>query len=94
LVFLLNTARSVIGDFVWSVSAAGRAELPLCAAALAMGGNVRVGLEDNLWLEKGVLAKSNVELVERMTSIAQALGIDIATPDEARQALGLEGVHI
>lgn len=92
LVFLYNTARDVIRDFVWSVAVAGRAELPLCTTALTMGGNARVGLEDNLWLNKGVLAKSNAELVERIISIARALSIDIATPDEAREILGLKGL--
>ena len=92
LVFLVNTAREVIGDFVWSVCVAGRAELALCTTALTMGGNARVGLEDNLWLEKGVMAKSSAELVERIISIARALSIDIATPDEARQILGLKGL--
>jgi uncharacterized protein (DUF849 family) len=66
LVFLYNTAREVIGDFIWSACVAGRGELPLCTTALVMGGNARVGMEDNLWLEKGVMAKSNAELVERI----------------------------
>jgi len=92
LVFLYNTAREAIGDFVWSVCVAGRTELPLCTTALTMGGNVRVGMEDNLWLGKGVMAKSNAELVERIIFIARALSIEIATPDEARQLLGLKGI--
>ena len=57
-----------------------------------MDGNARVGLEDNIWLGKGVMAKSNAELVERLISIACALSIDTATPDEARQILGLKGI--
>ena len=92
LVFLYNTARDMIGDFRWSVCVAGRTELQLCTTALTMGGNARVGLEDNLWLEKGVLAKSNAELVERIISIARALSIETATPDETRQILGLKGL--
>ena len=92
LAFLYNTARGAIGDFVWSACVAGRAELPVCTTALVMGGNARVGLEDNLWLEKGVLAKSNAELVERIVLIARLLGIDLATADEARQILGLKGL--
>ena len=92
LLFSVNTAREVLGDIQWSVCVAGRAEFPMCAAALAMGGNVRVGREDNLWLGKGVMAKSNAELVEKMVSIAQLLGIETATPDEARQMLGLKGI--
>ena len=93
LIFLYNTARDVIRDFVWSACVAGRDELLLCTTALAMGGNARVGLEDNLWLEKGVMAKTNAELVERIISISRALSIDIATPDEARQILELKGLH-
>lgn len=92
LVFLHNTAREAIGDFIWSACVAGHAELALCTTALTMGGNARVGLEDNLWLGKGVLAKSNAELVERLVSIAEALSIEIATPDEARHILGLKGL--
>jgi len=93
LLFSVNTAREVLGnDVQWSVCVAGRAEFPMCAAALAMGGNPRVGMEDNLWLGKGVMAKSNGELVERMVSIAQLVGVETATPDEARQMLGLKGI--
>jgi 3-keto-5-aminohexanoate cleavage enzyme len=61
----------------------------MAAAAIAMGGNVRVGFEDNLYLEKGVLAKSNGELVEKVVRIAKELGRPIATSDEAREILGL-----
>ncbi|GAH91371.1 unnamed protein product [marine sediment metagenome] len=57
-----------------------------------MGGNVRVGLEDSLYAGKGILAKSNAEQVEKIIRIAKELGIDIATPDEARQILGLKGL--
>jgi len=92
LVFLYNTAREVIGDFLWSACVAGRTELPLCTTALTMGGHARVGMEDNLWLGKGAMAKSNAELVERIISIARALSIDVATPDEAREILGLKGL--
>ena len=62
----------------------------MAAAAIAMGGNVRVGFEDNLYLEKGRLAKSNGELVEKVVRIARELGREIATPDEAREILGLK----
>ena len=58
-----------------------------------LGGNVRVGLEDNLYLEKGVLAKSNAEQVAKITRIARELGIEPATPAEARSILGLKGVE-
>ena len=62
----------------------------MAAAAIAMGGNVRVGFEDNLYLSKGVLAKSNGELVEKVVRIAKELGREIATSDEARVILGLK----
>ncbi len=90
LMFLLQTARRTFGDdFVWSVCAAGRFQMPLCTAGLLLGGNVRVGMEDNLWLEKGVPAKTSAEQVAKIRRIAQELGIEAATPDEARETLGL-----
>ena len=92
LVYLVDTARRQIGDFVFSVCAAGNRQFPLCTQSLIMGGNVRVGLEDNLYLEKGVLAKSNAEQVAKIIRIARELGIEPATPAEARQILGLKGL--
>ena len=74
----------------WTVTGVGRHAFPMAAAAIAMGGNVRVGFEDNLYLEKGVLAKSNGELVEKVVRIAKELGRPIATSDEAREILGLK----
>lgn len=91
LVTLHRQAKDLIGDFHWSVCAAGRHEFPICAAALAMGANVRVGLEDNLFLSPGVLAKSNAELVTRMREIIERLGLDVYSPDEVRQIMGLKG---
>jgi uncharacterized protein (DUF849 family) len=93
LVFLHESACRMLGEknFTWSVCAAGRAQLPLMATAMGMGGNVRVGLEDNLYLGPGQLAKSSAEQVERVVTIAKALSIAIATPDEARAQLGLKG---
>jgi uncharacterized protein (DUF849 family) len=64
----------------------------MCNMALLMGGNVRVGLEDNLYLEKGRVAKSNAEQVEKIARIGREIGIEPATPDEARQILGLKGL--
>ena len=64
----------------------------MCAMALTMGGNVRVGLEDSIYAGKGVLAKSNAEQVERIVAIARQLSMEPATPDEARQVLGLKGL--
>ena len=93
LVFLYETARRNFGDdFVWSVCSAGRDQLPMCTASLIMGGNVRVGLEDSLSAGKGVMAKSSADQVEKVVRIARELSIDVATPDEARQILGLKGI--
>jgi uncharacterized protein (DUF849 family) len=92
LVYLVDTARRQIGDFVFSVCAAGSRQFPMCTQSLIMGGNVRVGLEDNLYLEKGVLARSNAEQVSKIIRIAEELGIKPATPAEARQILGLKGL--
>jgi uncharacterized protein (DUF849 family) len=92
VMFLYQTARSAIGDFQWSVCAAGRHQMNMCNMALLMGGNVRVGLEDNLYVEKGRTAKSNAEQVEKIARIAGELGIEPATPDEAREILGLKGL--
>ncbi len=94
LLYFYQTAQKTIGgDFTWSVCAAGRHQINMCTAALLMGGNVRVGLEDNLYLEKGVLAKSNAEQVAKIVRIARELGREPATPDEARQMLGLKGLE-
>ena len=94
LVFLYESAQRMIGEknFTWSLSAAGRAQLPMMATAMGMGGNVRVGLEDNLFVGPGQLAKSSSEQVERVVQIAKALSIEIATPDDARAILGLKGL--
>ncbi len=92
LVFLHNSARDILGDdFVWSVCAAGKNQFKMCNAALLMGGFTRVGLEDNLYLEKGVMAKSSGEQVEKIARIAREHGLEPATPDDARQILGLKG---
>ena len=93
LVFLLNSTREIIGDeFVWSVCAAGRHQFKMCNLALLMGGNTRVGLEDNLYLEKGKMAKSNAEQVEKIVRIGKEHGLEPATPDEARKTLNLKGI--
>ena len=91
LLFLVDYARKIIGDIEFSVCVAGRAQFPICTQSLLIGGNVRVGLEDNLYLEKGRMAKSNAEQVAKIARIAGELGIDPATPDEARKILGLKG---
>jgi len=92
LVYLVNTAREQIGDFEWSVCAAGKFQFPLTTHALLMGGHARVGLEDNLYLEKGVLAKNSGEQVAKLIRIAREFGIEPATPQEAREILGLKGI--
>lgn len=73
----------------WGVAGIGRSELPLAVHAILMGGNVRVGLEDNIYYEKGRLASSNAELVARISRIAKEVGRDIASPTEAKKLLNL-----
>jgi len=93
LVFLVNSAKEIIGDeFVWSVCAAGKNQFKMCNAALLMGGFTRVGLEDNLYLEKGRMAESSGEQVEKIVRIAKEHGIEPATPDEVRAILELKGL--
>ena len=75
--------------WTWSVCALGRNELPMGAVAMTMGGHVRVGMEDNIFLSRGVLLESNALLVERVRTVAEALNIEIATPGEARRILGI-----
>jgi len=77
-------------SWTWSVCAIGRHELPIGAVAMTLGGHVRVGFEDNIYIRRGELAKSNVQLVERIVTIAEALNIEVAKPDEARNMLGLK----
>jgi 3-keto-5-aminohexanoate cleavage enzyme len=75
--------------WTWSVCALGRNELPMGAVAMTMGGHVRVGMEDNIFLSRGVLLESNALLVERVKTVAEALNIEVAKPDEARRILGI-----
>ncbi|HEX9913703.1 MAG TPA: 3-keto-5-aminohexanoate cleavage protein [Candidatus Bathyarchaeia archaeon] len=76
-------------DWTWSVCALGRTELPIGAVAMTLGGHVRVGMEDNIFLSRGELLKTNADLVKRVATIAGALNIEVAKPDEARKILGL-----
>jgi uncharacterized protein (DUF849 family) len=92
LLFLYNTAKSVLGDFQWSVCAAGRHQFPMGVVNMIMGGYMRVGLEDNLYISKGVLAKNSAEQVEKAILLAKELGLEVASPDEARKILGLKGL--
>jgi len=90
--FMRRTADRLFGeDYVWSVLAAGRAQMPLITQAAMMGGNVRVGLEDSLYIGRGKLAVSNAEQVTKIRRILEELGLEIATPDETRKILALKG---
>ncbi len=87
-----RTADRLFGDaYRWSVLGAGRNQMPIAAMAAAMGGNVRVGLEDSLWLGPGRLAESSAAQVRRVRQILEGLGIDVASPADAREILALKG---
>ena len=86
---LIHMVRSMPAGSPWSVCAVGDNEFPMAAMAIIMGGHVRVGFEDNVYLNPGVPAKSNAELVEKAVRLARELGREIATPTEARAMLGL-----
>jgi uncharacterized protein (DUF849 family) len=88
-----RTADRLFGreGYRWSVLGAGRHQMPIAAMAAAMGGNVRVGLEDSLWIGPGKLASSNAEQVRHVRAIIEGLGLALASPDEARTILALKG---
>jgi len=87
-----RTADRLFGyDYEWSVMGAGRNQLPVAALAASMGGNVRVGLEDSLWIGPGKLAKSNAQQVSAARTMLEGMGLTIATSDDARQMLALKG---
>jgi uncharacterized protein (DUF849 family) len=87
-----RTADRLFGNqYHWSVLGAGRNQMPIAAQSAAMGGNVRVGLEDSLWLGPGKLAESNAAQVRNAVQIIHGLGLEVATPDEAREILELKG---
>ena len=87
-----RTADRLFGDqYRWSVLGAGRNQMPIAAMAAGMGGNIRVGLEDSLWIAPGRLAQSNADQVANARHLVEALGLAIATPDEARRMLQLKG---
>ncbi|MGH4126242.1 MAG: 3-keto-5-aminohexanoate cleavage protein [Clostridium sp.] len=88
---LVFMAGSIPAGSTYTVSGIGRSEFQMAAMAIVMGGHVRVGFEDNVYIEKGIPAKSNAELVERVVRLAKELGREIATPQEAREILGLQG---
>jgi uncharacterized protein (DUF849 family) len=92
LLHMRRTADRLLGSgYQWSILGAGRNQIPLATIGAAMGSNVRVGLEDSLWIAKGKLAETNAQQVTRIRTILEALNLEIATPDEARQILGLKG---
>jgi uncharacterized protein (DUF849 family) len=93
LTYLTTRAEILFGksNFTWSIIGVGAAEINLSTMAIHMGGHVRLGLEDNIYIERGVLAKSNAELVEKVIQLAGILNRDVATPDDARRILGLKG---
>jgi len=87
-----RTADRLFGDqYQWSVLGGGRNQMYVATQSAVMGGNVRVGLEDSLWLGKGQLAKTNADQVAKIRRILEELGLEIATPDDARQILKLKG---
>jgi len=92
LLFMKRTADHLFGDaYEWSVLAGGRHQIPFATMATMIGGNVRVGLEDSLYIGRGKLAVSNAEQVAKIRRIIEELGYEIATPTEARAMLGLKG---
>jgi uncharacterized protein (DUF849 family) len=89
-----RTADRLFGDaYYWSVLGGGRNQMVVATMSAVMGGNVRVGLEDSLWLGRGQLAKSNADQVAKIRSILEALGLVVATPDDAREMLKLKGAR-
>jgi 3-keto-5-aminohexanoate cleavage enzyme len=89
LVARLKTLGGGSSQLHWGVAGVGRYQLPLAIQALVMGGNVRVGFEDNIFWQKGVLAKSNAELVARVSKLAREMGREVATPKQSRELLGV-----
>ena len=94
LMHMRRTADRLFGDrYRWSILGAGRNQMPLATIGAAMGANVRVGLEDSLWIAPGRLAASSAEQVLRIRAVLEALNIDVATPQEAREILNLKGAE-
>src|SRR5215475_1417493 len=93
VIHMRRTADRLLGrdNYRWSVLGAGRAQMPIAAMAAAMGGNVRVGLEDSLWIGPGKLAETNAQQVTKARQIIEGLGLEAASPDEAREILSLKG---
>jgi len=92
LMHMRRTADRLFGDsYVWSILGAGRNQIPLATIGAAMGSNVRVGLEDSLWIGPGKLAESNAAQVTKVRQVLEGLSLEVATPDEAREILELKG---
>ena len=92
LIFMKRTADRLFGnDYRWSVLGAGGAQMSLATTGSQMGGHVRVGLEDSLFIKRGELAISNAQQVQKIRRIVEDLGSEVATPDEAREILALKG---
>ena len=94
IMMMKRTADRLFGDqYLWSVLGAGSTQMRVATTSIALGGNVRVGLEDSLWGGPGRLAQSNAEQVRTARTIIEALGYDVATPDDAREMLRLKGAN-
>ncbi|MCF2873009.1 3-keto-5-aminohexanoate cleavage protein [Octadecabacter sp. G9-8] len=92
LVFMKKTADKLFGeDYRWSILAAGASQIPMATTASQMGGHVRVGLEDSLFISRGELAESNAQQVAKVRRVVEELGCQVASPDEAREILDLKG---
>jgi uncharacterized protein (DUF849 family) len=92
LMHMRRTADRLFGDdYKWSILGAGRNQIPLASLGLAQGSNVRVGLEDSLWIAPGELAQSNAAQVNKIRQVIEGLSFEVATPDEARAMLQLKG---
>ena len=91
LIFMKETADELVGkgNYTWSCFGVGHSAMEMLYGAVALGGNIRVGMEDNVMYAKGQLAESNVQFIERAVRVIKEYGKEVATPDEARQILGL-----
>lgn len=90
LVFMRDTLEKTIPGSTWSAFGVGKGAMEIMYSAIAAGGHIRVGMEDNVIYKKGVLAESNMQLIERAKRVVEEFGLEVATPDEARQILGLK----
>ena len=90
LVFMKQTLEKVAPGSTWSAFGVGKGAMEIMYAAIAAGGHIRVGMEDNVMYRKGELAESNMQLIARARRVIEEFGCEVATPDEARQILGLK----